>query len=722
MKKKQKTIHIMQGCQIARTSTGDMLFGCISEIIKVLARMKLEVPSIIILPNYFFRYGVVQAALEFPLYFFLFVKQGFSKGEKLTIVGTKNQLKRMKTILRLTLLGPNKDEMVQWRIPAVVKKMYGRIGNKFALPSKQINGTAPIEELVEFVEFIGNKTNVNGVSIEIVKRNVFKITDGDGESHIDINIAGSQNPPIPIEAPDSLADRSTFGVTSISKCTTGFDSSGYTSGLILWLNSMGVSVDGVAWMKEHLKLYGIGPEEVRGHILTHIHDDHSNIFDLIVNGKKATIITAKVIFKSFLLKTALLLDIPVSKLRRMVNFIEVVPGKKINLFGADFDFWYTVHTIPTIGFRVTVGGKSIVYSGDTLWGSKLDSFMEEITAEASNDELDILETVKRIPELASEITFFDAGGDPIHPLAKELSLLPGQMRKGMVLTHTGSLPEELEGKFSLVRAGKSWEIIPSPVLSVSDSMAITESPIFQGIGEEWLRVIIIQGKIRKYEAERILLEEGYPGKNLSLILGGAVSVLYGKKEVAILSTGDFFGEISIIKNQNCTATIKTKSAVKILELPREIFLQIVNSTNLGGRLSRLHQIRPVLIEFAFFKNLPSRVMSKLTDAAQIKGWKAGDTIIKQGGKGDFFYGIIEGRANVIVKNNGSKKRIATLYKKQVFGEIALLSGETRTASVIAETNVEVFTISKKAFNEIVGKTPGLAYYLGIMAEERKEEL
>src|SRR3989338_6665955 len=127
MESKEQNVNvteIMPGCKIAELSSDRVMLGCPSEILKVLKIKKLAAPTNIILPSIFYRFGINQAALEFPLNDFLFAQRRFFEGEKLGIYGTKAQNIRMRNILRHSLLGPTEKEMRLWQIPEEKIKQY----------------------------------------------------------------------------------------------------------------------------------------------------------------------------------------------------------------------------------------------------------------------------------------------------------------------------------------------------------------------------------------------------------------------------------------------------------------------------------------------------------------------------------------------------------------------------------------------------------------------
>src|ERR1035441_5742229 len=65
---------------------------------------------------------------------------------------------------------------------------------------------------------------------------------------------------------------------------------------------------------------------------------------------RSTLFPYTTLFRS----VAHIIDEPPEVVKTMMNFVEVLPGKTYHMYGATWEFFYTVHSIPTIGFRVTV--------------------------------------------------------------------------------------------------------------------------------------------------------------------------------------------------------------------------------------------------------------------------------------------------------------------------------------------------------------------------------
>ena len=104
-------------------------------------------------------------------------------------------------------------------------------------------------------------------------------------------------------------------------------------------------------------------------------------------------------------------------------------------------------------------------------------------------------------------------------------------------------------------------------------------------------------------------------------------------------------------------------------------------------------------------------------------YKKGQKICKQGTPGDAFFMIYKGKVSVTVsKGLFQKTKVTELGPGQFFGEMALISNEPRTATVIADEWTECFAILKFDFNMFVSDKPLFAQKVRSSTAQRKFEL
>src|SRR5262249_9186979 len=100
----------------------------------------------------------------------------------------------------------------------------------------------------------------------------------------------------------------------------------------------------------------------------------------------------------------------------------------------------------------------------------------------------------------------------------------------------------------------------------------------------------------------------------------------------------------------------------------------------------------------------------------------GEKIIEQGKPGKSMYILADGSAEVRVEYEGEVVQVGRLGQGDCFGEISLLTGEPRTATVIAESDCEVVKIEKSAMRALLLKQPRLAETLSETLAARRSIL
>ena len=114
-----------------------------------------------------------------------------------------------------------------------------------------------------------------------------------------------------------------------------------------------------------------------------------------------------------------------------------------------------------------------------------------------------------------------------------------------------------------------------------------------------------------------------------------------------------------------------------------------------------------------FAGLPPARLEAAMRAAVVRELGAGTVIIRQGDTADFFYVIDAGRVEVTqTSREGDQARVLRqMGAGEVFGEIGMLTGVPRTATVTAMTKTTLVALDKDAFLELVASGPGLTYGL-----------
>jgi cAMP-dependent protein kinase regulator len=165
------------------------------------------------------------------------------------------------------------------------------------------------------------------------------------------------------------------------------------------------------------------------------------------------------------------------------------------------------------------------------------------------------------------------------------------------------------------------------------------------------------------------------------------------------SSGESFGELSLMYNSPSGTTITAKTDCKCWALDRISFKNLLKITT-GDRQQRyedfLHRV-PIL------QSLTLLELHRIADAVVEKTFEDGEWIIRQGDIGDRFYIITEGNARVYkTYNDGNSVDLAHLSSGGYFGELALVTDNPRAANVVAVGKLVTVTLDRGAFTRLLG--------------------
>ncbi|HEU4597600.1 MAG TPA: mechanosensitive ion channel family protein [Pyrinomonadaceae bacterium] len=123
-----------------------------------------------------------------------------------------------------------------------------------------------------------------------------------------------------------------------------------------------------------------------------------------------------------------------------------------------------------------------------------------------------------------------------------------------------------------------------------------------------------------------------------------------------------------------------------------------------------------------FSPLTSDELSMLALNSAGRVFAPGETIIREGDPGSSMFIVHRGSVDVRVDNNGQRMTIKTLQEGDFFGEMALFTGEPRTAHVIAAEETEVLEIGHAAMKALFETNPDLVESLSHTINERRRQL
>ena len=139
------------------------------------------------------------------------------------------------------------------------------------------------------------------------------------------------------------------------------------------------------------------------------------------------------------------------------------------------------------------------------------------------------------------------------------------------------------------------------------------------------------------------------------------------------------------------------------------------------RVDRERRLKAIA-EVDLFDVLDDATRAKLADRLRYAPFTRGEAMTRQGAEGHWLYMIITGDASVRVATEGAEKEIARLRPGNFFGEMSLMTGARRTATVVAMSDVECYRLDKTGFQDVLRERPELAEAISAILASRKAGL
>lgn len=671
-------IHLSRGGTVVFTSIGAVQFGAPPETIKDSLQAGIEVPSIYVMPQEWFsrRRGTTVAELEFPVYYNYFVLD-----RRVTAVCDEGGRRRLRAILRESLFGPETlDTSLDYAadVPPELRADLVRETEYFRRKGGKAGRHIQLDEVLHFALYEKDGRARLGGAVEVERRKgekghgwrlydqgqlVAEVDDVEPAPHKDLVV-----PLVP-----QVFTPPAFGLTVLGS-SHGFDPAGKTTGFVLWINRRGVLVDPPCDATETLRVAGVAPRQVDAVILTHCHADHdAGVFQKVLEEGRVKLYTTPTILCSFLRKYVALTGETEERLRRLFVYRPVTIGAPQRIHGGECRFFYSLHAIPTIGFECFFGGKSLVYSADTLY--------DPLRIEKMHED-GILSTQRKNALLHfpwhHSLVLHEAGVPPIHTPAACLAELSPEIKRRLRIIHIAEADLPTGQGLKLARTGFD-DTLSLPVaepqhaqaLEALDALAGIE--LFRGFAVERCREFLTIVRREVHAAGTLVIGQGEVGDRFYIIVAGEAAVVKDGVVVKKYGDGDFFGETALVTGAPRSADVRAKTELVLLAIDKYDFLAFLRDSDLAHALVRLAQNRDLpswalMSDNSVLGSLSSTQKTQLQALLEHRPLAAGSVLWNAGAPADAAWLLDD--AEVEFHEHGHP--VATLGRAALVGDIESL--------------------------------------------------
>ncbi len=224
-----------------------------------------------------------------------------------------------------------------------------------------------------------------------------------------------------------------------------------------------------------------------------------------------------------------------------------------------------------------------------------------------------------------------------------------------------------------------------------------------------MRELMLDSEVSAFRAGDIIFERNAPGSSMFAIAEGSVSVEIdpGNPSVTVpIERGSIFGEVGLVSGRRRGSTIRAAEDTVVLELARTAALKLLATAPSANRAVNRISVERQLLQM-FGSGLEPADVAELVESSEVEEVRAGDTVITEG-EDDKDVFIVRRGSMIIEKDIGGKPVfLSYLPAGSYVGEMAVIDGSKRTATVKAAIKSEVIRFPGEAFVSLLDRKPHL---------------
>ena len=261
---------------------------------------------------------------------------------------------------------------------------------------------------------------------------------------------------------------------------------------------------------------------------------------------------------------------------------------------------------------------------------------------------------------------------------------------------------------------------------------LRDIPFFTQLSREILLGLAERLELKTYQRGDTICWLGEPGEAMYIIESGEVDVVLAAESDELpmpLEEGDLLGEMALLANKPYAATYRASSDVYLWGLFRADFDELVAeypavrqalSRALSQHLSPEDRTMAEqrLETIPLFSDLPPDVLAAVGQRLVLQHYPQGEVIFSHGDPGDSLYVIEMGEVKLASETLAGEATVAWLEDGDAFGEMALLTGKTRSVKSQAMADTNLWVLYKNDYDDLMVEHPSLSIALGKVLSER----
>ncbi|HEY7055712.1 MAG TPA: cyclic nucleotide-binding domain-containing protein, partial [Vicinamibacterales bacterium] len=251
------------------------------------------------------------------------------------------------------------------------------------------------------------------------------------------------------------------------------------------------------------------------------------------------------------------------------------------------------------------------------------------------------------------------------------------------------------------------------------ALFLRTAAVFESLSEVELRQLSDQLTLSDLEDGTVLIRQDAVSDELYVVITGVLAVSAIDRHGIAHSLGEIrsaglTGEMHLFSQAPAAATVEARGPVRVAALSRSGFDRFL-ATCPSGAFALIDALRPRLRRARLwaalhlsemFAELDRPALIDLESAFELVSLYGGEVLFEQGDPADSLYIVVSGRLRVVsLAADGSDRLLAELGVGETVGEMGVISGEPRSATVYASRDTQLAKLSKTAVDAVVERHP-----------------
>ena len=258
--------------------------------------------------------------------------------------------------------------------------------------------------------------------------------------------------------------------------------------------------------------------------------------------------------------------------------------------------------------------------------------------------------------------------------------------------------------------------------SVDEVLAMMQEKIrlFSDVNPLMFRELILDSLVHKPNSGEIIFRKNDYTNSFFAILRGEVLIKLESGEAITSKQGDFFGELSLLSGRRRSATVLAGDNCELVEIPRRCMNKLLNSVpSVKQVLDETFVLRAIQGRFA--PELSIAELQPIASSALINEYQAGEAIFNEGDDADALHLIRSGSVSVLKTYAGKELPVSYVSAGNYVGEMGLLGGHKRSATVRASVKTQTISVNTYNFKRLLASNENLKTRLEEVMQSRLQD-